>query len=218
MFPFLCSGGGGTPTTITISGNTTPADTYTGCTDTMIREVAPTTAYGSGATAADFEISNWAANDRQFGLIRFEALSNIPTNATVTAAKWKYWPSYTNDTIILQLHRCLRSWVEAEATWNQYSTGNNWGTAGALNSSDKSSTLSGSSTWTVAENQVAWKEISGTQFIADVQDMVSTPSGNNGWIIDASASASYSTYCQISQRNREFSFDHRHILEVTYTV
>jgi hypothetical protein len=29
-------------------------------------------------------------------------------------------------------HKCLRNWVEGEATWNIWSTGNNWTTAGAL--------------------------------------------------------------------------------------
>lgn len=34
----------------------------------------------------------------------------------------------------MSAHRCLRAVVSNQATWNVYSTGNNWGTAGASNS------------------------------------------------------------------------------------
>ena len=35
----------------------------------------------------------------------------------------------------MSAHRCLRAVVSNQATWNIFSTGNNWGTAGASNSS-----------------------------------------------------------------------------------
>lgn len=202
----------------TISGNTTPTSTYSGCTDAMIKELEPTTAFGLATGNTDFEISNWAADDRQFGLIRFEDIANLPANATITDVVWRFWPSYTSNEATLNLKRLLRTWNEAQATWNQASTGVNWATAGALSAgTDVSSTTTATKLWTTDLTQKDWVEFKSAQLIADVQSMLTTPASNHGWKLTAELSA-LNTYFQIPQRERAGSFNHRHTLEITYTV
>jgi len=48
----------------------------------------------------------------------------------------------TNDTLEFGIYGILQSWVETEATWNSYSTGNTWNTAGADGSgTDRTATI-----------------------------------------------------------------------------
>lgn len=63
----------------------------------------------------------------------YSAVSGI----TITSAILKMTPVYDDatNTRTMYAHRVLRSVNYSQVTWNQYSTGNNWGTAGCGNSS-----------------------------------------------------------------------------------
>lgn len=107
--------------------------------DTRLNEAAPTTNYGSMTTFTtrpdtgssneqrsllEFDISQWTPPQDGFsittatlGLYYLGYDFNNPVGNTV----WAYKLDPDNDG---------STWVEAQATWNIYSTGNNWDTAG----------------------------------------------------------------------------------------
>jgi len=81
------------------------------------------------------------------------------------------------------VYPCLRNWVEAEATWNQYSSGNNWTTAGASGAGDISTAVDGITLdGTAAAGFVKWN---GSGLAALVQAWVSGSANNYGVVIAA---------------------------------
>ena len=110
-------------------------------------------------------------------------LSGIDSGATVTDAVLSLWEAYAlGATADVTLNRILLNWVNAEATWNIYSTGNNWNTAGAGGAdsdidSDVSATLSMDGT-----AAVDWVAFEGATLIDDVQKFIDGTYANNyGW-------------------------------------
>ena len=75
--------------------------------------------------------ANDASNDFRWALIRFD-ISSIPSGATINSVTFSVWifGDLSSNARNWSLYRILRNWVTAEATWNVYSSGNNWGTAG----------------------------------------------------------------------------------------
>jgi hypothetical protein len=93
--------------------------------DTYIRASTPDTNY-DGSYLSVFVDSG--ALSRQ-ALIQFD-LTSIPTSSVVSSAIL----TLTNEenrisTDTLAVHRLTQAWVEAQATWNIYSTGNSWASA-----------------------------------------------------------------------------------------
>lgn len=112
-------------------------------------------------------------------LIKFD-FSSIPSGATSSAASLQLTITQdlsTNAPTMVFKHS-LRAWSETQATWNVYTTGNNWDTAGARNASTDygaqlaSLTLgtadTGAKTWTFSTTEMD-KYFNGTYT-------------NNGWI------------------------------------
>jgi len=66
--------------------------------------------------------NNWD----EFSLVKFD-LSSIPSGATITSATLKLVKT-GGDTGAKNVaaHRLTKNWVENQATWNIYSSGNNW--------------------------------------------------------------------------------------------
>ena len=149
---------------------------YTGVSDTHIKEGAATTNY---ATASPIEATYWASNDRTTALIKFTGLSNIPSGATVTSVELGI-NSYGTVDATATVNRVLPNWVVAQATWNIYSTGNNWGTAGAESSgTDYSATTTDS--WTCLGASQYWVTLTANQLKTDVQGMIDGTYSNYGW-------------------------------------
>jgi hypothetical protein len=98
--------------------------------DTYIDEQAATTNYAT----ADLVYNNYtdAGNLTTFLLIDFTEILNLPRKLKVISAKLEL---YCTDNVQLAMNsqwfEILRDWVESEATWNVWKTGNNWTTAGA---------------------------------------------------------------------------------------
>lgn len=63
--------------------------------------------------------------------------TGIPALSLISAGAINFIPDYddSSNARTLFAHRCLRATVNNEQTWNVFSAGNNWGTAGASNSS-----------------------------------------------------------------------------------
>ena len=72
-----------------------------------------------------------SAEYTRVGLLDFN-LSSIPTGVDINSVKLAVTVSADGGTSnILRVFTCLRTFVEGEATWEEYSTGNEWGTDGA---------------------------------------------------------------------------------------
>ena len=116
-------------------------------------------------------------------LIKFD-LSSIPANAVIQDATLSLWFStdISSNARTMRAYRVLRNWVEAQATWNIYSTGNNWGTAGCANTTtDREATDIGSVSVSASETPDTEKQISLTA--SKVQEWVSGTTANYGLLI-----------------------------------
>lgn len=117
--------------TIVISGNT--GSDYSGCIDNQIDNNNPGTNNG---LAGDCAVGNFFGGEYIWNmLLSFTGLSNIPSGATISASTVSLYRQngmgIDPETIVL--HQLRRNWSETESTYQSYTTGNNWGTAGAFN-------------------------------------------------------------------------------------
>lgn len=95
--------------------------------DTYLQSSTPTTNYGTNATLIFGNLFGTVYRT----LIEFD-ISDIAAGSTISAAKITFTINTGVNTVAGHVYRLLRSdWVEAEATWNIYKSGNNWTTAGA---------------------------------------------------------------------------------------
>lgn len=81
-----------------------------------------------------------------------------------------------------KVYRLKRNWVEAQVTWNIYSTGNNWQTAGGFGADDCEQTDIGSRSMT-ANEAAGWKDWTLTP--AKITEMVDGTWANYGFLIKA---------------------------------
>lgn len=207
VFGFLQAAVAAPPvTTITISDNT--GATYAGVSETMGKSLQPVTPWGSTTI---FEATNWDSTDVAHGFIKFDGLSSVPAG-TVSNVKLRLWVVAIFDTPTTQVYGMLRDFVESQATWNQYSTGNNWGTAGANNTtSDYTNTLLSSLAITVTAQYV---ELTGSALTAWAQAIVSGGANLPLLLRDSSEPASplnrgvqYATSEGVDGRRPELVFD-----------
>lgn len=129
--------------------------------------------------------TNYGGNDRFFvgvgyvGIIEF-SLSGLPSGSVVTSATMSlYWAQNAGITggEVVDCYRVLRTdWVESEATWNIFKTGNNWTTAGC-NSNGNDYTTTHASSFTLPAPAVGINHFQD----CDVKDMVidSVSAGND---------------------------------------
>jgi hypothetical protein len=185
--------------TVTITDNT--SGDFTGVEDAKIEDNVNVN-YGSGT---DLEISHseWRS------IIRFTGLSNIPSNATVTAVTLRLNFTYAETPATVVAHRLLRNWVESEVTGTVYSTGNNWQIPNAKGDLDRVGTASGSFSYGTG---LGWKEFSSSGLVSDVQNWVDGTYQNDGWLLLCTTST-YTT-----ANSSEASDGTRPELIVTYTV
>jgi len=111
---------------------------------TQVKESAATTNYGTSNTA---ESTKWASSDHTHTLVKLDT-SNIPASATINSATLYLKVQFIGGVSqTMDARALLRDWIEAQATWNIYSTGNSWTTGGALSAgNDRSSTVLGNAT------------------------------------------------------------------------
>lgn len=169
--------------------------TYAGSIDAEIHEGTATTNYGS---ADLFSADKYAAGDQRNTLISFTGLSSIAGPVTVSAASMFLYMdnnSVFND-ITVSARRLLRNWVEAQATWNIFSTSNNWGTAGGLSDGvDRNSTVV--ATALINSSTPGYIEFTGAGLLTLVQDWINGAANNYGLHLERTdASANDNSYIQ----------------------
>jgi len=147
--------------------------------DAVILESTPTTNYGTNVALAFG--NNGGAIYRS--LIQFN-VSSIPATATAVSATLSIWISagYGAVTGSPTLHRVLRAWTEAGATWNTCDGANNWGTAGCANTtSDREATTLG--TQSIPNTAIAGDKFDFVLTAALVQDWWDGGLTNNGMLL-----------------------------------
>lgn len=156
--------------------------------DTYISSNAATSNYG---TATSFQAGTYGPIIRH-GLIKFD-LSDIPDSEVCDSAILSLWLQTdlaTKDTTF-DLHRVLRNWVENQATYNIYSTGNNWATAGGMGAGDCVATRMGVS-GTISQTASLNSEIQIT--ITDLTEFKKMYDGtytDYGWLIKSTSETDY---------------------------
>jgi len=155
---------------------------WTGVNDTQLAKATPATNSNAAATLG---LSNYSEANISTATIVFTGLSNIPATATVKSITLGYYVSHAmTTTSSITSHRLLLNHVVTEETWNIYSTGNNWNTAGAAyNDLDRSSTVSNV---IATGTTTGWKTtgvLEAGQLMTDVQNFIDGGNSNYGWVI-----------------------------------
>lgn len=129
--------------------------------DTSISSLNPNTNYGSSIRVS---VSSGVPSDVIHILVKFD-LSSIPPGATINSAylmlyHFQFWGDPAGRTITV--NRVTKDWVELQATWNSYRTGNLWTTPGGdfVTDGAASATVPASTgqwmTWTVTDIVKSW--------------------------------------------------------------
>lgn len=124
---------------ITIGLNST--DTYSGFIDNAILSDFPN---GADPNSTEIQIVGNGTNPTRAALVKpnIAAALSVLTGATINSAQYEFKRSggFIGGTMTGRLRRLLRAWVEAEADWTIWSTGNSWTTGGAQgNGTDRDS-------------------------------------------------------------------------------
>ena len=101
--------------------------------DTFLDSNSPTL---NRSTETEIYIGEWNAGTQTGRTWIIPDFSGIPAGKTFLTATLKLTPviDLSSNARTVSAHRCLRDVVNDQATWNIWKTGNNWGTAGASNS------------------------------------------------------------------------------------
>ena len=162
------------------------ADTYTSQpdetsgVDTFISSLDPT---GNHGGVSIYIGESNTSSDVVRTLLKFD-LSSIPATAIVESATLSLWQTndFSDNARTLRVFRVKRSWVEVEATWNIYSTGNNWQTAGGFGADDAEQTDIGALAFGASEanGQKDWSLTASA-----VEEMIDGTWANNGFMLKA---------------------------------
>jgi hypothetical protein len=185
--------------TVVIGNNT--GDDYSGTEDCYIWVNHPDSVY-SGGTIQYIH----GSDERCSVLTKFTGLSGVTAPVTVSAANiYLYSLGQNKDAAV---RRVLRNWVDGQATYNIYSTGNSWTTAGCLgDGSDRVATASATFTF------------SGTGYLdtgnisTDVQGIINGTYSNYGWLFEITETGANWE----GMRHSDSSDGQRPYLTVTYT-
>lgn len=157
--------------------------------DAQLVSTAPTTNYGTATSIWVGDTSNTVSESVR-SLLAFD-LSGIPAGATITSATLSLWEYLANSdnggpaSWAVELRRVLMDWVEAEATYNKYSTaGGNWATAGCSNATDRVAAACATVTLdgTAANDFITW---SGAGLVALMQSWTDGTAPNYGVLLSA---------------------------------
>jgi hypothetical protein len=146
-------------------------DGYTGTRDTKLMSQDPATNFGS---AIRLEIDG---RPLRSSLLYWD-LASIPPGSIVHSVDVTV--NITNASgHVYDFYESLRPWVESEATWNEYASGQSWETDGSDGFSDRNSTVLGSISGPKGLATVSLN----APGVATVQAWVDDPSSNHGFII-----------------------------------
>ena len=180
--------------TVTVVGDNTGYEV--GVVETSLVEVLPTTNY-----AADYiRLGSAGGSNRARVLFKFTGLANITGPVTVSSAVITLMTADSTATRAVSLRKLLVPFVEAEATWNIYSTGNSWGTAGASGAGDMDSTVV--ATGTIPATNGSTFAISGAGLDSLVEGWINGTIANEGCILSLT-DESTATYSHLLRQSED---------------
>ena len=186
-----------------------------GVDDVAIWSDQPTTNFGSSSLNA-----NKTATITNHFLLRFAGLSQIPSNALVSSATLGIHlrAQSGGGTGTFDFRQLLRPWVEPEATYNSFSTSNNWTTAGATGAgTDRNSTTLAQFVNVGTTLQFYTITDSGSGGLKDlVQDWIDGSASNNGLHSERNGAGADGRLW--TWTNSESDDGNRPFLSVTYTL
>lgn len=197
----------------TVRFGSNSADTHQGTDDTGISESNQTENRGGFNTN---EVTKYASGDHRHLLIRFPGLTNISPGVTVTAATLYLYKENVDSAQNMRFDRLLRPWIESEATWGIYSTGNNWGTGGAVGGADIAGVQSASGA--VSSGGGAYVSFTGAQLALDAQNIINQAHSNEGWLGRRSDSPGNDAHFMNYRMSEHATDGTRPYLEITYTT
>lgn len=119
---------------------------------------------GNFATDTTIVVGEWnAGSSIERTLIKFD-LSSLPSDAVISSATLSLYAltDLSSNARTVRVYRVKRAWVESQVTWNIWSTGNNWSTAGGFHADDCEQTDIGSRAFTATETLNQFKDFSLT--------------------------------------------------------
>lgn len=143
--------------------------------DTKLNPAATSTNYDSNTRCSSFSGSNGVANSDDTACLIIFDLSSFTDPDAIASASLRLYADTRGYAQNFYLSRMVQSWVSNQATWNVYSTGNNWGTSGAKNSTTDYTT---SGQYTLAAPDGGYVTVDVTQM---VKDMITY--GNKGFLL-----------------------------------
>ncbi|MGC4095316.1 MAG: DNRLRE domain-containing protein [Polyangiaceae bacterium] len=168
----------GTPVTVSFQDGVAPTTAYAGTIDTSLKQVAPTTNYGTQTT---LYVDGDDGSGVDLAALMQWTLSGIPAGSVVQSASVTV--RITNATAnTYNLYGVVRPWSETQATWQNATTSTTWATAGAMAATDRSATSVGTITGSTGSSTVTLNAAG----ISLVQSWVD--GGTNAGIIIANAS------------------------------
>ncbi len=162
----------------------------TGVTDTFLDKGAPTTTNGSNV---DIPVGPLFGSPNLYhAMLKFD-LSSIPAGSTITSATLTLWTgtNFGDRAGTVEVYRVKRAWIDSQATWNVYTTGNNWTTAGCDDTTNdrEAANIGSQSVGNVAANT----QVDITLTASAIQEMISGGSfTNNGFMLRNTNDADYS--------------------------
>lgn len=165
----IVNNGGIMPVTVSFQGG---VNGYNGARDTKLVSHTPSTNYGIDNR---LEVNGWQPRSA----LLYWDLTNIPPQSKIQSADITV--NVTNKSEDnYEFYEMLRPWVEGEATWNEYASGQSWQVAGADGSEDRGSTVLGA----VVDSSEGLSTITlDSTGIAVLQSWVNNPANNHGLII-----------------------------------
>ncbi len=187
-------------------------DDFAGTEDNEMHEANPTTNNGSRTF---WYVSKDSSGDHRHTKLSFSGISNLPGALNVSGATLYFYQLAQGETVNITAKKLNRNWVEAEATWTIWSTGNNWTTAGALHEiDDRSSTVTFNVGVSAANSE--YKALSAAQLAIDVEDFADGTLSNYGWHLEITGAGNSGEFRQF--RSSEGTGGQKPYLSVTYTV
>ena len=171
----------GGSSTVSFQDGVSPSAAYVGTRDVYISQNAPTANSGTSAELLlDGDDPPGSGNDLST-LLKWD-IAQIPAGSIVESAQIDI-EVFNRSTGIYELFELKRDWVESQASWNAYSSGNSWQTGGAQGTNDRGTTAVGSIAASVTGPHSVVLNAAG---IALLQTWVDDPASNYGLIATGS--------------------------------
>ncbi len=164
--------------TVSFQDGVAPTSDYSGTRDTKIKSDEPTTIFGS-----DDELELDGDPDRSV-LLKWD-LSSLPAGSTIQSATITL-EIFDVSPDTYEIYEMQQDWVEDEANWNQYRTGDSWQTEGAEGAPDRGLDVLG----TILASDVGPLMITlSDSAVSVIEKWIADPSVNYGFILQNYTSA-----------------------------